>query len=360
MENKNKIICIGFSDLELEIRVKGFEKEQLDVAQTKGKQDGSSKVVHDRKHWLVRIVNPLQSAVSEMDALVQKRLNPVSAVEQKVRTEEYLRTETEAIGRELDDAEVHIGRCRSALEGLEPNITKVISAMVVFIVASSIGVFDGLITYESVSACGMGFAQALAYSGILTLAIGVGHHFLAEFALRAGTYWAIALRLAVGFSLVAILFYCIGDIRYQATVPVDMHDYTELVSYTYTGMSSLSIGFISWIAFVGCTLSALLFWLTPQEREQLRTYRKRKRDLKVIVSDYKNIKLRLANITTTCKAEIYDLTQQCELALSYKKQVSAIAKKALTRYEEVYIQYRNCGIVPDYFGSYMGTDFQII
>lgn len=348
---KNKIITSpDFSDAEIEKCIAEYWVSTTAVVKEYALQDGKENLPRNKGHWQARVYNYIAGRAKSMIDVMQQRLLPVSKAEARKTIETVAEHKIRQLTAENVEVKIRAAVCKEQLKALNTPVLKVWGYYFVICLSVMFGCFDGFMTYDAIQNAGLGERQACMYSIVIAIAIVVGSHFGASWALRAVKMKARIFRGAVQVILFAMLFYWLGEMRANY-INNDLDIGTENIKSIGGQVSGIVIGGISSFIYFFALCFSMFAHLSQGDKEQCRIYRKKSKELQGLQSTIQKYEGEIRRIEVEAQAELNHINAVCEYAVVQKRRIIDIARECLSLYANTNLNYRRDGLCPDFFSN---------
>jgi hypothetical protein len=351
----------SYSDPEFEATYQDLEKE-LAVYYVDAKQSGLMSSPTTFKQHLIRVITPIKSTVQKVLDLNYSRNQMLSemAIVQSLRST----ASDKAFGleKEKNENEKNLVPLRNELMTLEGKCKRGLSTLLRIIIPAAFGICEGILVYSMLSGSSLPFLVAFFLALLSALVAGFGLHLGANYICKATTLQIKKMRTAIVLIIAFLVAYALGIWRARSysdaseiNSQIDLH---QPASHS-ADFSPWPFVLISFISFVVALAFELKYWLSDEERKQLRLYEEKKAEVRKEEQAVQLLKTEIESVKVASTSDSASVMRRQEYACTNEERLLSLAQYTLSRYESINVEFRKDNQCPDFFGEPIDFGFKL-
>lgn len=359
--SKSTSILESYSDPHLETYFENLEND-LSVFDVKAKQDGPENIPSILKQHSIGVIIPIKSVIQKAIDFNYSRNQMYSdiAVVQGLRTTASEKAFT--LEKEKNEKEKKLVPLKNEQKGLKEKCKYLISSTLKIFIPALFGICEGVLTYKMVLTNSLSVIVAFFLALLTALIAAFGLHFGANFICKAKTVHLKRIRYLIVLSIAFVFASALGFWRASSfsnssdiNSQIDLHQQTS----SSANASLWPFVIISFASFLVALCFEIKYWLSDEEKKQLKKYEEKSAEVKKEELAVKALNREIEDIKANSNFDSASIMRKQEYACGNEYRLVSLAQQVVSRYESINADFRKDNQCPAFFGDQINFDFKL-
>ena len=351
----------SYSDPEFETYYNDLEKN-VSVFDIQAKQDGLTNSPNTLKHYKVQVVTPLKSTIQKALDFNYSKFPPVSdmAVMQNLRTNSD--NKVFELTKEKNDKERKLNQLRGEQKHLKASCKIGLSSKLRVIIPASFGLIEGFLVFDMARNTSLPFIVCVFWGLLTALVSGFGLHLAGNYICKSKTPFQAKRRWITVIAISFVVALSLG--LWRANSYSEASNINSQIDPTQTATPSTEFSpwpfvIISFVSFLVALAFEIKYWLTDEEKKNLRKYEEKSEEVKNEEHQYNLLKQQIDDIKTKSAFDSGRVMRKQEYACSNEQRLLSLAQDVINRYEGINVDCRKDYQCPAFFGEQINFGFKL-
>src|SRR5882724_8407914 len=358
---KSTTLQSTYLDPEFEASYENLEKE-LSVFEVDAKQCGLMSNPTTPKQYKIRVIKPIKALVQKVIDFNYSRNQMFSdmAVAQSLRS--IASEKAFGLEKEKNEKEKKLVSLKNEQTSLKKNCKSDISTILRIIIPALFGCCEGFLVFNMLLGSSLPLIVAFFLAFLIALVAGFGLHLGANFICKEKTLFVKRTRFAIVLTISFLVAYALGVWRahsYSDASNVNSQiDLLQSISPS-ANFSPWPFVLISFISFVVALAFEIKYWLSDDEKKQLKKYEGKTIEVRKEEQAVRMLKREIEAIKLNSNCDSASVMRRQEYACCNEDRLLSLAQHIVSRYESINVEFRKDNQCPEFFGETIDFCFKL-